>query len=77
LKKIQFDDYQATVKGKSTIRNGIFAADRNNLLQIGVEPCAPIPIYLIMNSLILNRLSTVETETIIKFLADSRRYLTR
>lgn len=54
-------------------RNTVF---RNKLFQIGVEPWALGPIYTSMSIAVPELEASVQTEAILKFLADSRRYLT-
>lgn len=49
---------------------------RNNLLQIGVEPWATIPIYIHMYAIAETAITDVQNQIILKFLADSRSYLT-
>jgi len=53
------------------------SALRNNLLQIGVEPWFPAPIYSGMMKPDPTPNQTVQTKAIEKFLADSRCYLLR
>lgn len=51
---------------------------RNKLLQFGVEPWAPNPIYHSMSRMIAAHPEyAVKVEAIQKFLADSRLYLAR
>jgi hypothetical protein len=47
------------------------------LLQIGVEPSPPNPIYTAMQNMITFPEHALQNDAILKFLADSRRYLAR
>lgn len=60
-----------------TAADGAGAGARNKLLQIYVEPIGSGPIYTNMSQNKPATEPTMQTSTILKFLADSRRYLDR
>ncbi|MDA8255970.1 MAG: hypothetical protein M0Z99_10110 [Betaproteobacteria bacterium] len=60
-----------------TAADGAGAGARNKLLQILVEPIGPGPIYTDMPQNKPATEPTMQTNTILKFLADSRRYFDR